>query len=370
MKSPVKLFVLILLWVIGYLLLWPAGSRAEYVSITDLQKEVAAGWHETYQAHGRTITVDIPIIIPNVGFFPVLRIEKQPAVQSGLLEGANVTANSDNHLSFSRISPNRQPTKEGDAWFRETFILTPGEIDWDKHLTMDNPITAGEAITVFDQLFTRLYGGSWKEHFTLDNLWVTSRLYAYNRKTKEFGSPMNTWGGYYFDFTQTLCGIPVLVSGSSSLSPSLEKAYPCPAVRADALVSAADDYSIGVQMVRILDMPYPDIPLLSFDAVKEEFEKWIDSGRLREVRSLSLGYGFCADPGTEGIYWAYPVWVLDGILYRNAKEEPAPPPEEGYDTRPTRTLRLPAQAGPVMPQFDEPLSGWQMPGIIRWEDVP
>ncbi len=369
MKSPVRLFVLILLWVIGYLLLWPAGSRAEYVSITELQKEAAAGWHETYQAHGRTITVDIPIIVPNVGAFPVLRVEKQPAVQNGLLKDVNVAANSDNYLSFSQVSPNRQPVKKGDAWFRETFTLTPVEIDWDKHLTMDNPITAGEAITIFDQVFTRLYGSSWKEHFRLDNLWVTGRLYAYNRKTKDFGGPMNTWGGYEFSFAQALCGIPVLTRGPGGLSPSLQEAQPCPSAMASAHISAADDYSVRVNMVRILDMPCPDVPLLSLDAVKTEFEKWIAAGRLREVRSLSLGYGLCADPSTKGIYWAYPVWVLDGVLYKNASEEPMPPPEEGMDTRPTRSLYLPAQPGSVMPQFDEPLGGWQMPGLIRWEDV-
>ena len=369
MKDPVKLFVLVLLLVIGYLLTWPADSRAEYVSITDLIFDAEAGWHETYQAHGRTITVDIPVTIPKVDSFPIFRVEKQPAVPNGLLEGFDYATNQANCLSFNRESPSRQPTKEGDAWFRETFILTPEKIDWDKRLTLDNPITAGEAITIFDQSFIRLYGSSWKENFRLDDLWVTSRLYAYNRKTKEFGEPMNTWGGYYFKFTQTLSGIPVLLSGRSSLSPHLEQTHPCPGSSASTLISAADDYSLNIEMVRILDMPSVDVPLLSLDTVKKEFEKWIDSGRLREVRSLSLGYGYCADPNTTGIYWAYPVWVLDGILYRYAKEEPAPPPEEGYDTRPTRTLYLPAQSAQMMPQFDEALGGWQMPELIRWEDI-
>jgi len=369
MKDPAKLLVLVLLLVIGNLLTWPVDSRAEYVSITDLILEAEAGWHETYQAHGRTITVDIPVIIPKVDSFPIFRVEKQPAVASGLLEGFDYAANQDSYLSLYRKSPSRQPTKEGNAWFRETFILAPEKIDWDKRLTMDNPITAGEAITIFDQSFTRLYGSVWKENFRLDDLWVTSRLYAYNRKTKEFGEPMNTWGGYYFRFTQTLGGIPVLLSGRSSLSPHLEQAHPCPSSRSSTLISAADDYSLSIEMVRILDMPYADVPLLGLDTVKKEFEKWIDSGRLREVRSLSLGYGYCADPDTEGVYWAYPVWVLDGILYRNAKDEPPPPTEEGHDTSPTRTMNLPAQSAQMMPQFDEALHGWQMPELIRWEDV-
>ena len=369
MKNPVKLFVLLLLWVIGYLLLWPAGSKAEYVSIADLQKEAGAGWHETYQAHGRTIVVDIPVNVPKVDLFPVLRVEKEPAVDSALFPDVNISTNEANHLYLSQDSPDRQPVKEGHAWFRETFTLKPGEIDWDKQLTLDNPITAGEAITVFDKMFTRLYGGSWKENFSLDSLWVTSRLYAYNRKTKEFGEPMNTWGGYYFTFSQTLCGIPVLNGGRGNLPPNQDEIEPSPAASAHALVFTANDFTMSMNMVRIVGMPCPDVPLLSFDAVKAEFEKLIDSGRLREVTSLSLGYEFCADLSTKGIYWAYPVWVLDGILYRNAKEEPAPPPEEGYDTRPTRTVHLPAQAAPVMPPFDDPLGGWRMPELIRWEDV-
>ena len=37
-----------------------------YYSIADLKAQTADGWHQTYEAHGRTITVDVPVQVPDV----------------------------------------------------------------------------------------------------------------------------------------------------------------------------------------------------------------------------------------------------------------------------------------------------------------
>ena len=68
----------------GALLLVPtlALASGDMVSISELrqQVEVMGRWTQTYEAHGRTIEVDVPIIVPEVEEFPVFSVEPYYAV--------------------------------------------------------------------------------------------------------------------------------------------------------------------------------------------------------------------------------------------------------------------------------------------------
>ena len=48
-------------------------ASGDMVSISELCQQVEAmgRWTKTYEAHGRTIEVDVPIIVPEVDEFPV-----------------------------------------------------------------------------------------------------------------------------------------------------------------------------------------------------------------------------------------------------------------------------------------------------------
>ena len=66
------------------LLLVPTLALAnnDMVSISELRQQVEAmgRWTKTYEAHGRTIEVDVPIIVPEVAEFPVFSVEPYYAV--------------------------------------------------------------------------------------------------------------------------------------------------------------------------------------------------------------------------------------------------------------------------------------------------
>ena len=68
----------------GALLLMPtlATASADMVSISELcqQVETMGRWTQTYEAYGRTIEVDVPIIVPEVNEFPVFSVEPYYAV--------------------------------------------------------------------------------------------------------------------------------------------------------------------------------------------------------------------------------------------------------------------------------------------------
>ena len=57
-------------------------ASGDMVSISELCQQVEAmgRWTKTYEAHGRTIEVDVPIIVPEVNEFPVFSVEPYYAV--------------------------------------------------------------------------------------------------------------------------------------------------------------------------------------------------------------------------------------------------------------------------------------------------
>ena len=61
------------------LLLFPtlALANSDMVSISELRQQVEAmgQWTQTYEAHGRTIEVDVPIIVPEVDELPIVTVQ-------------------------------------------------------------------------------------------------------------------------------------------------------------------------------------------------------------------------------------------------------------------------------------------------------
>ena len=75
-KLIVTFFVLLLVPVL-------ATASTNMVSITELrqQAENMGRWTQTYEAHGRTIEVDIPIIVPEVEKLPIITVVPYLAVE-------------------------------------------------------------------------------------------------------------------------------------------------------------------------------------------------------------------------------------------------------------------------------------------------
>ena len=67
-------------------------ASGDMVSISELrqQVEMIGRWTKIYEAHGRTIEVDVPIIVPEVNEFPVFSVEPYYAVYEQRLESATL----------------------------------------------------------------------------------------------------------------------------------------------------------------------------------------------------------------------------------------------------------------------------------------
>ena len=73
----VRYLLFILLFILNL-----ATASADMVSTSELRQQVEAmgRWTKTYEAYGRTIKVDVPIIVPEVDEVPVITVEPYYAV--------------------------------------------------------------------------------------------------------------------------------------------------------------------------------------------------------------------------------------------------------------------------------------------------
>ena len=62
-------------------------ASGDMVSVSELRQQVEAmgRWTQTYEAHGRTIEVDVPIIVPEVEAMPIVTVEAYNAVENDAL---------------------------------------------------------------------------------------------------------------------------------------------------------------------------------------------------------------------------------------------------------------------------------------------
>ena len=369
MTKSVSVQKYLALFVLSVLLVGPASASTKYLTIGELREEVNEGWHETYEAYGRTIAIDVEVDVPQTDFFPVLRIKKAAAVPETLLKGYESSVNSDNYLVISKTPPNPLKHTNASAWFKESYTLEPDEISWDDHLAEGSPLTAKEAMELLLRELSQFFVPENIDTLELNSLWVRSRLYAYDRKAKTFGDPLNAMGSYEFDFFQELEGIPVLVDGQRSFSPQIQGEKIPPATRVNANIFADGFFDIDAHLVEVVDTAQPDVPLLCFEEVKGEYEKLIKAGLLRDVFSVRLGYILSVDPVDKEMYWATPAWVLRGVVYDDAKQEAPPATEDTQDTRPVRNKIVDGQRGIPIGDNNASITRRQVPAWLTWDQI-
>ena len=82
----------------------------------------------------------------------------------------------------------------------------------------------------------------------------------------------------------------------------------------------SEDYFLTNEFVHLRTVEIEDIPLAPLDEVLANIEREIETGRIRKVLSLRLGYMLYSNPDMENYAWAVPQWVLE-CQYVTEKEE-------------------------------------------------
>ena len=355
----------------GVLLLMPtlALASGDMVSISELrqQAEAMGRWTQTYDTPNGEVSVDIPIIAPEVENMPILQVSavmgKDVAEEKGLHKsvdqenaGAGIfyddfdilsklNADVDDaamifcanpkeiDLAFLQVSHNDPNSMRGGSWDYSSDYYYPNEMNPETLLAEENdqPMsTANDALAV---LLQNYYG---KENADYDVDYVEVR----GKVRKRVGRTKNDLGAYkkdypkatyYISFRQKLEGIPIYAEiGHKMLTTNQtyvtqEVALKCQRIRGieTNTLEYMDETSfiLDTTWMREEKRIQEDVPLATLDEVIQALEKKIEEGYIRDIYALRLGYVCYPDDTSPDIYALYPAWICDCIYANSPREQ-------------------------------------------------
>ena len=347
-------------------------AAQEYVSVSELRQEAQAMggvWQESFDTPNGQVTIDAPIIVPEVETMPVLT-----------MEGAKISENLYNYIvQCKKGGENRDYIQydevelggKSSEFFlgyendyvnqKKTNIVGYDAVDalWIQHgayrfsqgtgmvgigrpvtyhfpwqIDMDKPSLRGSDLTVSEAM--RL----WKEDidmcFPEDDFVVqpkTIGVYGSILTDKTgTGKGYKNTGHYVIRAEQVVNGVPLMGGiinvGASDYSvmytstqetnrviDKFNKKYST-GIRSvtDGYMESRfvneEDYRTCNSLARIRTVEYADIPLAPLDSVLEGIRKEIDAGNVRQVYSIRLGYVLYSNPDMTDHAWAVPRWVV------------------------------------------------------------
>lgn len=355
----------------GALLLVPTLALAnnDMVSISELRQQIEAmgRWTKTYDTPNGKVSVDIPIIVPEVENMPILQVSavmgKDVAEEKGLHKsvdqenaGAGIfyddfdilsklNANVDDaamifcanpkeiDLAFLQVSHNDPNSMRGGSWDYSSDYYYPNEMNPETLFAEENeqPMsTANDALAV---LLQNYYG---KENADYDVDYVEVRGKARKRvgRTKnDLGAYKKDYpnGTYYISFRQKLEGIPIYAEiGHKMLTTNQtyvtqEVALKCQRIRGieTNTLEYMDETSfiLDTTWMREEKRIQEDVPLATLEDVMRALEKRIEEGYIRDIYALRLGYVCYLDDTSPDIYALYPAWICDCIYANSPREQ-------------------------------------------------
>ena len=309
---------------------FPAAAEGKpHVSLDELRAEVGGGWHEVLTAHGRTIEIDVDandILLPDVQTMPVALVTNLPFPDESTLSGYDkVTYNSIYSMSALKGEPSldfydgRKMCLNPDT-FRNMYPATG--IDW-SFKAEQNTLTVEDALTITRQHLIALFGEEIADSFCIENVQVSGCAYLgqEDQYTTRIDFPGNI-GRYFFSFIQSVNNIPIYSTPGAVFEylrgePKRDSFY----ANASSSIKTKDDFHVGGGPVKWIRNAYEDVPLSSFDALKESMRSLIQEGRLRGIETMRLGYMLFLDPEDDSVNWTIPIWVCDAEFYNDEEDE-------------------------------------------------
>ena len=355
----------------GALLLMPALALAsgDMVSISELRQQVEAmgRWTQTYDTPNGEVSVDIPIIVPEVENMPILQVSavmgKDVAEEKGLHKsvdqenaGAGIfyddfdilsklNANVDDaamifcanpkeiDLAFLQVSHNDPNSMRGGSWDYSSDYYYPNEMNPETLFAEENEQPMSTANDVLAVLLQNYYGNE-NADYDVDYVEVRGRARKRAGRTKnDLGAYKKDYpeGTYYISFRQKIGGLPVYMEiGQKMLTTdkthvTQEVALKCQRIRGieTNTLEYMDETSfiLDTTWMREEKRIQEDVPLATLEDVMRALEKRIEEGYIRDIYALRLGYVCYLDDTSPDIYALYPAWICDCIYANSPREQ-------------------------------------------------
>ncbi|MEG0863926.1 MAG: hypothetical protein RSE58_03275 [Clostridia bacterium] len=355
-----------------------AARAGEAFNIAEVKSNTEERWQQTYHAKGRDIAVDIEIEVPDAVRCPIFTTSfpensevdsSVPEYYQPLEHTREFGFRNDQYLFGIGINSLFWPVEgEGNQAYPQKY-LNSADVDWNAAYAENNPFTVGEAWNFFAQEMERCYGAEASKELFLESLVLRGAMRRFNDKTSEYGEITGVMGGYTFNCFQSFYSIPVLAGVPSTfLSNATSAESKAIAPFFTATISNENSFDFMFMRSAIKEEKIADVPLCSFDKARAAFEDLIESGNIRQVYTVRLGYSLFIDHQKKDVLWAVPCWVAECEYYKSAKEERNPKFDkiELFEKDPnTRKLIVNAQTGELINPNDKSKNRSKCPTIIK-----
>ena len=350
MKKLVKLTALSLLALAG---LSGMAHAENYFTIKELRETTPAVWQAAYETEkADTVAVDVPITLPAVDTFPLIRVT---APETWRFSDAVDATKAEDNAFFAGMGYDSFPGQEM-AW-RESgngiSALFP---------------TEDAALETMLRLFHATSPDA------ADVMLEPSGICFYQYGAQSDGE---WWGNFY----QTFHGIPCLRTLDYLNPPTDQFRQKWPKVLGmlHAFLYREDIYWLNGSLYQEKGIEAEDVPLLPWDAIRASLEQRIEQGYIKEIEEVRLGYTAIVDVEHPREYLLVPCWFVRGDLRYSLHDRFYKPEEKEGVVRHTAyehfsngsAFLFPAQTGEFVDYLGDKRPDeirYTLP-ILRWEDV-
>ena len=416
------------------LLLPLCAAAQEYVSIAEIYKQAQAMdgvWQETFDTPNGEMTVDVPIIVPDVETMPVVTVEKAKIsealfnqIASGKKYGTKRELSYETELNGERLgfylgleNNDAFGEKSGNTGydaFQLTFVFHgmfmnsrdngkwkgtmprvgyyAWELDLDAACVRNSDITLNEAMRLWHEDIALCYPD---ETFEIRPTKIALRGCTLKPELK---SKDKRDGLIVVEAAEQLigaislgaCNIAVRTPKDVSERKEDDRKYKemnpyrrgCYNVLGTGngfygTFKDENNYRTSSQLARVRTTEYEDVPLVPLDSVLESIREKIESGNIIGLDSIRLGYLLYSNPDMTDYAWAIPRWVVDARYVTNENRDEYMlkdllDPEEGlakWENHYQASIPVDVQTGELIIFTYGDAETFSVPEMMTWDKV-
>lgn len=364
MRRRIGTVILALLLAAGCARALAQGERVSIERIIEEANELG-GWRAAYEAYGRTIAVDIPIVVPQVKAVPVVTASTWTASDSRALRSLHETEGMDlrdgdyariDRQMFGRVNDGEASDDAASIQIGVEGMVVrvmldspedllslhtehhlkirrkayyPDQLSFEATHAEDNDMSLASAIEYLERVLDHYLAPETAE-FELDYVELADRA----RRTKsledeELGECVDYYekGTYFIRFFQRVHGVPVMLPAYSGYENLIENHisydrfvdWGNPGGIAQVMDKAS--FWVSFRWMKEEGIEREDLTFLPLSDVIRSIEEQIRSGHIRNVYSLRLGYTIFLNDQSPETYTLFPMWVLECDYVASPDEE-------------------------------------------------